>query len=798
MSVQFNLLLFIFKIIITKGQQINCDYFLQLNESQFKSSLEYVLFALTTNFMNYFPNRKIPNITTGYKGLKDFLDTNYIEFYYIPNIFYRSDIIIIIDSFTSNFGDYNWIPKFEFNNAQKMNYYRYIYSQSCYIYKKKLMVVYNPIITYFKRLKKFSMETYKDYKNTTIVGYETKLNDIKKLLGVDFSNELEDIFNEEEYLFFLDTIISTKYELIAYQYILNYGFYDEHTYSFLETLLSFISYMQDYDELESLINYNEINLNHAKNKLRDLKIKSTNNEVIYKRKAEYTLLVSSELKHSYSIDEGVFEVKGFNPLFGYEGYFGVIFEGDLECISGVSTQYFSKRDINIVAYGPKIIKSKCEFFVETYSAYNSFLICEFESLISGSFQFKMDFTYKSETGIIIKPFNTVNLECEYNHIIKSENSNDNYINDVKYLPCNPLVFNIIQPNYIYTDSPRNSYASPVLISKNFLFFNKFIIKREINKDLNEDIFELTIKYTWQIDDIPEEANEKETLKCKYYYIGISDIQYLMNCESNIHHNINKYNNKGKSLQIWSQIYIGNVYINNYSIDPLVKGYEKEVERLYGRYFEIYRDESYHHTNNIYNSNIEIWLKIEEICNKYYNNILNLRKHHIKFKAKAILSIPLSDTDININNIEIPFILNTKQKILFKCNITTNSFYYIDCQSDEISKFDIIYNVMNYYVVQNINGKNIFIYPFFSEINHVNKFYDLEYKGIDVSKYQGSIDWKKVRADGITYAIIRVGGSNNDGSYSIDPLFEFNYNEARKNDILVGVYWYTFSTKIKDS
>lgn len=106
--------------------------------------------------------------------------------------------------------------------------------------------------------------------------------------------------------------------------------------------------------------------------------------------------------------------------------------------------------------------------------------------------------------------------------------------------------------------------------------------------------------------------------------------------------------------------------------------------------------------------------------------------------------------------------------------------------------------MNYYVVQNINGKNIFIYPFFSEINHVNKFYDLEYKGIDVSKYQGSIDWKKVRADGITYAIIRVGGSNNDGSYSIDPLFEFNYNEARKNDILVGVYWYTFSTKIKDS
>lgn len=95
MSVQFNLLLFIFKIIITKGQQINCDYFLQLNESQFKSSLEYVLFALTTNFMNYFPNRKIPNITTGYKGLKDFLDTNYIEFYYIIYQIYFIEVILL-------------------------------------------------------------------------------------------------------------------------------------------------------------------------------------------------------------------------------------------------------------------------------------------------------------------------------------------------------------------------------------------------------------------------------------------------------------------------------------------------------------------------------------------------------------------------------------------------------------------------------------------------------------------------------------------------------------------------------
>lgn len=32
----------------------------------------------------------------------------------------------------------------------------------------------------------------------------------------------------------------------------------------------------------------------------------------------------------------------------------------------------------------------------------------------------------------------------------------------------------------------------------------------------------------------------------------------------------------------------------------------------------------------------------------------------------------------------------------------------------------------------------------------------ERKGIDVSKYQGNIDWKKVKVSGITFAIIRAG------------------------------------------
>lgn len=64
-------------------------------------------------------------------------------------------------------------------------------------------------------------------------------------------------------------------------------------------------------------------------------------------------------------------------------------------------------------------------------------------------------------------------------------------------------------------------------------------------------------------------------------------------------------------------------------------------------------------------------------------------------------------------------------------------------------------------------------------------------GIDVSRYQGEINWAKVKADGIRYAILRVGSSNNDGIY-IDPYFETNYLGCLANGIAVGAYIFTYA------
>lgn len=65
------------------------------------------------------------------------------------------------------------------------------------------------------------------------------------------------------------------------------------------------------------------------------------------------------------------------------------------------------------------------------------------------------------------------------------------------------------------------------------------------------------------------------------------------------------------------------------------------------------------------------------------------------------------------------------------------------------------------------------------------------KGIDVSRHQGKIDWKKVSGDGVSYAFIRTGyRGNTEGRLVEDENFKDNIKGAVNNGIEVGVYFYT--------
>ena len=91
------------------------------------------------------------------------------------------------------------------------------------------------------------------------------------------------------------------------------------------------------------------------------------------------------------------------------------------------------------------------------------------------------------------------------------------------------------------------------------------------------------------------------------------------------------------------------------------------------------------------------------------------------------------------------------------------------------------------------------------LNYNNGLYNYEDKnyktklGIDVSEYQGDIDWKEVKQSGIEFAFIRLGfrGYGDAGRIVLDSKFEQNYNNAKNEGIEIGVYFFSQSISMKE-
>ena len=64
------------------------------------------------------------------------------------------------------------------------------------------------------------------------------------------------------------------------------------------------------------------------------------------------------------------------------------------------------------------------------------------------------------------------------------------------------------------------------------------------------------------------------------------------------------------------------------------------------------------------------------------------------------------------------------------------------------------------------------------------------KGIDVSHWQGRIDFEKVKSQGYSFVMINAGY----GKYisQKDENFEKNYAAARKAGLNIGTYWYSYA------
>lgn len=89
---------------------------------------------------------------------------------------------------------------------------------------------------------------------------------------------------------------------------------------------------------------------------------------------------------------------------------------------------------------------------------------------------------------------------------------------------------------------------------------------------------------------------------------------------------------------------------------------------------------------------------------------------------------------------------------------------------------------------------IFVFTFLKSVCALSPKGELIYEGIDVSDWQGYIDYNQVKNAGIQIVYIKASQGNN----IKDPYFEINYENAKTNNLKVGFYHYLTATTIEEA
>jgi len=130
-------------------------------------------------------------------------------------------------------------------------------------------------------------------------------------------------------------------------------------------------------------------------------------------------------------------------------------------------------------------------------------------------------------------------------------------------------------------------------------------------------------------------------------------------------------------------------------------------------------------------------------------------------------------------------------VIDKCNGTDNELWIIDNQNNEYFK------IIN-------KGNNIPLNYSFTSLNNDNNqdfklinYSDVKtYKGIDISKWQGIIDWNILNKENPNFIIMRIGTGRN--NYEKDTNFETYYKNASYYSIPIGGYMYSFAKSLTEA
>ncbi len=87
----------------------------------------------------------------------------------------------------------------------------------------------------------------------------------------------------------------------------------------------------------------------------------------------------------------------------------------------------------------------------------------------------------------------------------------------------------------------------------------------------------------------------------------------------------------------------------------------------------------------------------------------------------------------------------------------------------------------------------------NEMEYIENGTITSHKGIDVSKYQGDIDWQAVKADGVEYAFVRLGlRGYGSGKLVLDENFGDNMRGANEAGVMAGAYFFTQAITVDEA
>lgn len=184
------------------------------------------------------------------------------------------------------------------------------------------------------------------------------------------------------------------------------------------------------------------------------------------------------------------------------------------------------------------------------------------------------------------------------------------------------------------------------------------------------------------------------------------------------------------------------------------------------------------------------------------------------KAKVVDKTPPLIYGSNVQYLNLNNELKIKEKYIFADNYDSEVKWKVEgeYQSDTVGNYNIkliaedssnnkTIKDIKVIVRKPIRNKNRIVSNYKYNYEDALKKYknDNTLVGLDISKWQGDVDFSKLKKRDVDFVILRLGYRKGFGKeLMLDPYFEENYKKARKENIPVGVYFFSYSRNEKEA